>query len=146
MISPDKPLLRCTCSATRMASRAISQLFDKALAPADLRSGQFALLRALARLGPVGVQKLGQALLLDRTTVARTLRPLEREGLVSIAIDSGDRRARLLVLTERGRQRLVQAEPLWTVAQDRLESAFGAEATSALHGALAALIALNLSA
>jgi DNA-binding MarR family transcriptional regulator len=146
MIVPDKKLSRCTCTAARMTSRYLSQMYDRALAPSGLRTSQFALLRTLSGIGAVGVQQLGDSMRLDRTTVGRTVRPLEREGLVRIAVDPGDRRGRLLEITEKGRERVLAAERLWAGAQARLETNFGAEQTSALHQSLASMLALDLSA
>lgn len=145
MIADDKPLTRCTCSAVRMTSRHISQAYDQALSSTGLRLGQYAMLRSLLRLGPIGVQGLADAMRLDRTTVGRNLRPLQRDGLVSVVIDPQDRRGRLLAVTDAGREALQSAEPLWAAAQDRLESRFGSELTRQLHQTFASILALDLS-
>lgn len=144
MIADDKPLTQCTCSAVRMTSRHISQSYDQALAPVGLRTGQYALLRGLARIGPVGVQRLAEHMRLDRTTAGRNLRPLQRDGLVSIGTDPEDRRARLLEVTAEGHRLLRLAEPLWADAQERLESKLGTESTRQLHQAFASVLALDL--
>lgn len=146
MTSANKPVGRCTCLAIRTASRHLAQAYDQALAPTGLRTGQFAVLRALLRTRGGSVQHLAEIMQLDRTTMGRTLRPLERDGLVSISIDPADRRSRLVMITEAGRARLEAAEPLWHEAQERLEARFGAEQTHQLHSALASILELNLSA
>lgn len=146
MISANNPVGRCTCLAIRTASRHLAQLYDQALAPSGLRTGQFALLRVLSRIRRSSVQNLAEIMQLDRTTMGRNLRPLERDGLLSISVDPEDRRSRLLMITERGRERLAAAEPLWQRAQERLEARFGVEQTDQLHAAFASILALDLSA
>ncbi|HWA80412.1 MAG TPA: MarR family winged helix-turn-helix transcriptional regulator, partial [Acetobacteraceae bacterium] len=50
---------------------------------------------------------------LDRTTLTANLKPLERRGLVSDAVDDADGRTRRLVLTQAGRSLLATAVPAW---------------------------------
>ena len=61
---------------------------------------------------------------MDRTTLARNLKPLQRDG--RIRIETGeDRRSREVNLTRRGHRTLAQAYPLWKAAQKALEEALG---------------------
>src|SRR3954454_25406477 len=83
--SPDPArfgLAPCACGRLRRATRALTQLYDDALAPAGLRLTQFALLRALKRSGPIGISELAARELLDRTALSRNLDPLIARGLV----------------------------------------------------------------
>jgi DNA-binding MarR family transcriptional regulator len=73
---------------------------------------------------------------MDPTTLNRTLKPLEAQGLVSTAPDPRDRRARCVQLTSQGRERLAQAAPLWREAGDKMRGAMGAETMLALRGLL----------
>lgn len=63
------------------------------------------------------MQMVSDVLAMDRTTLTANLKPLERRGLVSVAVDEGDKRIRRLSLTEAGRETLAQALPLWEQAQ-----------------------------
>jgi DNA-binding MarR family transcriptional regulator len=54
---------------------------------------------------------------MDRTTLNRNLRPLERRGVVESAPDPEDRRSRKLRITDAGRQLMDEAIPLWRQAQ-----------------------------
>ena len=65
---------------------------------------------------------------LDRTTLTRSLGILERDGLVSIALDPGDSRVRSISITEAGLQKLTETYPLWMKAQKELSNALGARA------------------
>src|SRR4051794_3428898 len=69
----------CVCSALRRSARATSRIYDDALAPSGLNVGQYAVLVVLARRGPVAVSALADELVMDRTTLSRSLQPLERE-------------------------------------------------------------------
>lgn len=145
-MAPPKPLASCTYFAFRMTYRHVCQLYDLALAPTGLRVSQFSLLRLIERHGPIGVQGLADIVRLDRTTVGRNVRPLARDGLVSIAIDPEDRRGRVLSITPAGKARLTAAEPLWQQAQDALEAQFGPDRTLALHRTFESMLALDFTA
>ena len=45
----------CNCLSLRQATRRVTQLYDQALAPLDLRATQFALLSAIERHGPIAL-------------------------------------------------------------------------------------------
>src|SRR5271157_2996991 len=77
----------CNCQAIRQAARQVTQLYDRHLAPVGLRTTQFSLLARLERAGPLAINELAARMVMDRTTMGRALRPLQREGLV--AIDPG---------------------------------------------------------
>ena len=131
---PSRPL--CNCFAIRSAARHTTQLYDRHLAAAGLRTTQFSLLSTLARSGPLAIGELATRMAMDRTTMGRALRPLEREGLVAIA-PGRDGRTRALVVTEAGRDRVRQARALWEAAQAEFEASYGAAEAAALRDALA---------
>ena len=106
----------CTCSRLRRATRAVTQLYDDALAPSGLRTTQFALLHTLAHHGTMTITSLAARMLLDRTALSRNLDPLAARGLVAIA-PGADLRTRQLSLTAAGRRALDAAEPHWSNAQ-----------------------------
>jgi len=106
----------CVCLNLRRASRAISQIYDEALAPSGIKITQFSLLRAVERNEPVAISALAEELDLDRTTMARNLAPLERQRLVKLAAGS-DLRVTEVRLTPKGRAVVAGALPLWQRAQ-----------------------------
>ena len=67
----------CNCLSLRQATRRVTQLYDQALAPLDLRATQFALLRAIERRGPIALNPLADEMVLDRATLGHNVRPLE---------------------------------------------------------------------
>jgi DNA-binding MarR family transcriptional regulator len=106
----------CACRNLRQAARAVTQLYDQALRPSGLRVTQFTLLVAVSVSEPVPITRLADALSLDRTTLARDLKPLAERGLVEIAAGD-DRRLRVVRLTSQGREAIGRAYPLWRQAQ-----------------------------
>lgn len=114
----------CACLNVRRTARAVTQLYDRTLAPLGLRATQVTLMVALERAGPVPFTRLAEALGMDRTTLTRNLAPLQRDRLVSLR-PGPDRRVRLAALTDKGRASLAAAVPLWEEAQRRITGALG---------------------
>lgn len=132
-------MLPCHCLALRRATRAITNLYDAALAPTGLTVAQFAVLNGLRTLGSVGISTAAQAMQLDRTTLARNLGPLERGAMIRIGASETDGRRRLIELTDRGRQAIRHALPAWQSAQTAIETRFGGARLALLHKLLAEL-------
>lgn len=126
----------CNCLAFRQAARHVSQFYDQALAPFGLRTTQFSILVSLENSGPSAIQALAAKLVMDRTTLGRTIRPLERDGLVTMEVDSVDRRVRTLKITIEGIVRLAAASAGWVEAQTRFEAAIGPQQAASLRANL----------
>ena len=126
----------CLCTTLRRVTRSVTAAYDDALRPVGLRVTQYAILRILERLGPVAVTRLAAEAALDRSTMGRNLDPLERRGLVAIAVGAADQRERVAGLTEEGHAAIRAALPLWRAAQERIEAAFPPTAIAALAGRL----------
>ena len=136
---PPDPLV-CNGLALRKAVRRVGQLYDAVLAPSGLRASQRSLLVHVGRGRAPTLTALAQALVLDRSALARNLKPLEREGLVEVFVDAEDRRVRRVRLTSSGKARLARSHRLWQQAQARFEAAYGPERSAALRLALAELV------
>lgn len=136
-MTTDSPTEPCTCVALRQATRALTASYDAALRPAGLRVTQFSILRRLERLGPTPLTRLAVEAVLERTTMARNLDPLERRGLVRIE-PGQDARERIVVLTDLGREAIALATPYWQAAQARINAQVDPKAVAALAEALIA--------
>lgn len=130
----------CSCHTLRAAARHLTQAYDQFLAPAGLRTSQFAILAQLKRKGPLTINALAAAMVMDRTTLGRNILPLERDGLIRIAPAAADRRAKELHLTKSGEQRFQAGRKGWAAAQARFESTFGARRAAELRGLLRAVV------
>src|SRR5499425_3273829 len=126
----------CNCLALRQASRHITQFYDQLLASSGLRTTQFSILIRLERAGPMTINALAKALVMDRTTLGRNILPLEREGLIDVVPGKRDRRSKELQLSEAGAERLRSAAKGWAQAQSEFEAAFGSRRTKDLRALL----------
>jgi DNA-binding MarR family transcriptional regulator len=125
----------CNCLSLRQASRRVTQLYDQALAPLDLRATQFALLRAIERSGPIALNPLAEEMVLDRATLGHNVRPLEARGLVRLAVGK-DRRSREVSITRAGRATIAEARKYWRQAQRAFEAELGADMSATLRALL----------
>jgi DNA-binding MarR family transcriptional regulator len=123
-VPPPPAVSRCNCLVLRQTARHVSAFYDAMLAPSGLRGTQFSIVAALADRPPQTVGELAEHMVMDRTTLARNLKPLERDGLVAITVGD-DRRERRVALSARGRDKLAEAMPYWRTAQKRFEQRFG---------------------
>lgn len=131
----------CNCLAIRQAARHVTQFYDQLFAPVGLRATQFAILSRLKREGPMTINALAAALVMDRTTLGRNILPLERDGLVEIVVSAADRRRRELRLSAAGEEKQRQASAGWVVAQTRFDAVFGGERAARLRSLLREVVA-----
>jgi DNA-binding MarR family transcriptional regulator len=116
----------CHCDNLRVAARKVSALYDDALAPFGINIAQYSLLRKIERLGGASLTDLGRLAELDRSTVGRNVRVLEKDGLVENARGEGQREAQVR-LTRKGADLLKRAKPAWDKCQRQLEDRLGAQ-------------------
>ena len=117
-------MLPCACANLRRVARAVSHVYDQELRAAGLSIAQFTLLQVLFQVGEVTQGGLGQILVLDGTTLTRTLQTLEKRGWIRRRAGK-DRRSREIVLTGAGRSRFRRAIPAWNRAQWLLRARVG---------------------
>jgi DNA-binding MarR family transcriptional regulator len=142
---PSDAARDCACFNLRKAARAVTQLYEAALAPSGIRATQFSVLVALALVEGAPLSRVAEGLVMDRTTLTRNLRPLERQGWVRIEAGE-DRRERNLSLTRSGRVALERALPLWQQAQAGVLEHVGGARWAGLQQDLQGLVAMARSA
>ena len=137
----------CPALRIREASRLLTRVYDAALRPLALQSSQLSVLVAVAMFGEDGatIGALAQRLVMDRTTLTRNVRPLEKAGLVRVSRAPGDARARVITLTRSGERMIEAAHPLWEEAQRRVRDSVGAARLEALRAQLSEVMALASS-
>ena len=123
---------RCACTILRQAARVATHHFDQALAASGLRISQLSVLTTLRYVGPKTINELAEIMVLDRTTLGRNMRPLQRDGFIAIEAGKDDRRTKKLVLTKKGETIALQAMDSWGDAQTSFEKAIGVENAIAL--------------
>jgi DNA-binding MarR family transcriptional regulator len=116
----------CASFVFRKVARAVTRFYDLAFEKFGIRSTQFTILVGVAKTQPTSIGSLSELLLIDPTTLTRTLQRLQKDGLIDISARS-KMRQRFVTLTERGRQALARSLPLWRKAQKRFEQMVGQE-------------------
>lgn len=112
----------CAGWNSRLAARRIAQFLDRELKDIGLSAAQLGLMAQIAVIADDTLGALALRTGLDQSTLSRTLRTLESEGLIEIAIVETDLRRRAVWLTETGARRLEAAIPLWRKAQRKLSA------------------------
>jgi DNA-binding MarR family transcriptional regulator len=143
---PDLRFRECNCLAIRQAARHVSQFYDQLFAPIGLRATQYAILSRLRRDGPMTINALAAALVMDRTTLGRNILPLQRDGLIEVVASPDDRRRRELRLTEIGQARHTAGIERWSFAQERFDTVFGGDRAATLRGLLHEVVASDFAA
>jgi DNA-binding MarR family transcriptional regulator len=129
---------RCVCATLRKATRSVTQFFDNTLRPSGLRSTQFHILAEVRGAGEATVTQLTKLLVIDQTTLTRSLALLERDGLLT-TVPKPDGRLKSVRLTTKGDRALAAAFPLWSAAQAKMVSTIGLAAWEVIAGKLETL-------
>ena len=130
--------LDCACFNTRKTARVLGQVYDRALEPSGLKNTQFTALAVADAYDGISITELSKAMEIERTTLTRNLKLLERDGLVKVG-PGADGRSKTVVLTAKGKRRLGAALPLWQNAHERMLREFGANRWKSLHKELDAM-------
>jgi DNA-binding MarR family transcriptional regulator len=138
-MEPTSALTSCNCFAIRQAARHVTKLYERHLGDAQLTSAQFSILGVLGDRGAMTMADLASVLVMDRTTLLRAMKPLQREDLLKTTSGSDDPRQLVFSLSPAGVRKLKQALPLWRKAQEEFEAEVGAGESARLRRSLLAL-------
>ena len=116
----------CLCTGLRQAAHAMTEIYDEALAPSGLKITMFRVIRRLSEASEPTISELAKIVGLDRSSLGRNLKVLERDKLVTFA-GGADERSKVVQLTSKGQKALETALPLWRDVQKRIKSTLGAE-------------------
>lgn len=122
----------CFCTNLRLATRKLSAIYDAALEPLGINIAQYYLLRTINEHQPVSLTELGRLTGLDRSTMGRNVRVLERIGLAETGRGEADQREAHVSLTRSGRNLLRKATPIWDKCQEDFVSRLGHDKVEAL--------------
>jgi len=133
----------CNCFAARQAARHLTKLYEHHLAGAALTSAQFSILVALDEAGQMSMNELAKALVMDRTTLLRAIKPLQRDELLISRPSEDNVRQLVFSLSADGARRLKKAFALWSKAQQEFEATIGSGEAARMRRELLALAAAN---
>jgi MarR family transcriptional regulator, organic hydroperoxide resistance regulator len=125
----------CAAFNFRRTARAVTRLYDLGLEPSGIRATQFAILTAVAKFQPIAISRIGEILVIDQTTLTRSLRLLQKPGFLEVSARS-IKRQRFLTLTDAGVKTLAVAVPLWRKVQAKFLSDIGGDAWAVLRNEL----------
>ena len=131
----------CACEGLRRAARAVSKVYAGALAGLGLTATQLAILVATQLRGPVPLSRLAEGLGLDRTSLYRAVRPLERNGYLQ-TLAGRTERERFATVTAKGERLLQEALPIWESTQQRFIDALGARTWLTVSSAMKQVLAV----
>ncbi|HEY9683980.1 MAG TPA: MarR family winged helix-turn-helix transcriptional regulator [Drouetiella sp.] len=126
MRSPITSGSDCISRSIRCADRALTNAYDRALAPSGLRTTQYTLLSVLQRQNVATISELSELLDLDQTTTTRNVRVLEEAGFV-MRVPHHDPRVKLLKLTADGKRKRQIAFEHWQHVQEQFKSSLSDE-------------------
>src|SRR5215470_15436738 len=130
----------CACEGLRRAARAVSKVYAGALADLALTPTQLAILVATRLHGSLPLSRLARGLGLDRTTLYRAVRPLERRDCLR-TLKGRTERERVATVTPKGERALQEALPIWEETQQRFRAALGDRTWLALASATRQVLA-----
>lgn len=130
----------CAGWNVRVAARRLTQFLEQRMEGSGLAFAQFGLMAEIASADDDAISALARRMGLDQSTLSRTLRTLEAEGLVEIAVAEGDLRRKMVWLTEKGARRLERALDAWRKAHAELGQFLSTELARRLAFATEALV------
>jgi DNA-binding MarR family transcriptional regulator len=119
----------CLCTGLRQAAHAATEIYDRALEPSGLKITMFRVLRRLSEVDEPTISELARIVDLDRSSLGRNLKVLERQNLVRLT-EGKDERSKVVRLTHKGSAALEKAMPLWAKAQARMKIVLGSNKTT----------------
>ena len=121
------------------ATRSVEASVRQSVESSGLCLSDFGVLETLLHRGPLPVGELGRRVLLTSGSITTAIDRLERGGLVTRAAASGDRRSRIVHLTDAGRALIKPTFAAHARDMDRVFDSLTAAERDALVGILAKL-------
>ncbi len=128
----------CHCLKMRRSAENVIGFYDRKLKEAGITVRQYSLLKNINENEGCSVRVLADLTDLDRSTLARSLKPLMKAGLIKDSKEAGTRDSKLS-LTDEGKETCALAASLWEQAQKEFENRLGIEQVKVLENTLLAL-------
>lgn len=123
--SIDQIAGECIAVRLRLLNRAITNVYDDALRPLDLKVSQMNVLVAAAKMGVARPADLCEHLHLDVSTLSRNVERMKARAWLEVVPDEADGRSQPFRLTPQGRRLLEKAVPAWSEAQQQVKKLLG---------------------
>ena len=133
----------CVCFNLRWVTRAVTQFYDAEMRRHGIRPTQGSILASLQTRNSWNMAELSDWLGMERTTLVRNLRPLQRDGFVK-TIGGGRGNRVEVMITNKGRKQIEKLTPAWKSAQNAVVKTLGEKRWSTILSDLeTAALALN---
>jgi len=133
----------CVCFNLRWVTRAVTQFYDAEMRWHGIRPTQGSILASLQARNSWNMAELSDWLGMERTTLVRNLRPLQRDGFVK-TIGGGRGNRVEVMITNKGRKQIEKLTPAWKSAQNAVVKTLGEKRWSTILSDLeTAALALN---
>src|SRR5438094_10022166 len=120
----DKIAGECVAVRLRMLNRVVTNIYDDALRPLDLKVSQMNILVAAAKMGTARPIEVCEHLHLDVSTLSRNVERMKARGWLKV-VPGEDGRSQPFRLTPQGRKLLEKAVPAWSEAQQQVKKVLG---------------------
>ncbi len=114
----------CLCGNIRMAARTVTTLYDGHLAPSGLTAAELSVLWCVMAAQPVSMQRIGEFLSMEKSTVTRNVAHMRLRHLLKVATGK-DARTKQVSVTRAGQEAFLRALPLWKEAQKAAAKSLG---------------------
>lgn len=131
----------CHCLKMRRSAENVIGFYDQRLQPAGITVRQYSLLKNIDENEGCSIRVLADLTDLDRSTLARSLKPLMKAGLLKDTKEIGTRDSKL-ILTVEGKETCSLAADLWRRAQGEFEEKLGKDKVEVLENILLELQSL----
>lgn len=121
----------CVCFNLRRVTRVVTQFFDAEMRRYGIRPTQGSVLTVLMAKDRWSMEELSDWLGMERTTLVRNLRPLQRDGWVRVGGGGRGRRVELAI-TAKGRKQIEKLAPAWKSAQSAVVKTLGKQRWSSI--------------
>lgn len=122
----------CIAYRVRLLSRVITGIYDRALLPLGLKVNQANILTMLSLTEQASSADIARVLLMDKSTVSRTVDRMKKNGWISIS-SLGDGASQVITVTPKGRELLAKAHTQWEKAQKQAAELLGEEGVAAVR-------------
>jgi DNA-binding MarR family transcriptional regulator len=135
----------CIAGRLRLLNRVVTNIYDDALRPLDLKVSQMNILVVAAKLGVARPAAVCEFLELDTSTLSRTVDRMVANGWLEI-VPEEDGRSQPFRLTAEGHRLLERALPSWEKAQAEAKKLLGDDGLRLLDAAIGRVKAAHAGA
>jgi DNA-binding MarR family transcriptional regulator len=122
----------CLAFRVRALSRVVTNIYDAALEQHGITMNQATMLIMISYVGKAGPGRIGQVLIMEKSTVSRNLKLMKKQGWIEAA--GGETgRDQVVSVTAKGNKLLAAFHPAWEKAQKQAEQLLGKQGVTAVH-------------